>query len=1128
MNQEANEYYDSLLRIYLSEETSLTMKYRQMRDLLERFCRQFLQDRRLQITDLSARISYMASVAGLSRNIQNQLHTFRLTSNAVMNRREEPTCEHLLRDLRTLTLTVKTLLKEDIPQVLYDLLPRQADLPLSAIPVPRGERIRKMRVCFQYSDDSYLYVIPADRTVNEPLQVRYGVSALNHEFNETIPHLWPHAQLNLLDVTVDKEGVLTPSMIVLEPDYLIDISTLAECFKDYGHHPANYLLARLQPMSNTRPLLLGNIANLFLDEWIHADGEADYLECMRKAFRTYPIELASCDELLDPKMEFEFFNDCKSHFEHLKEIVTDTFHAPGYQLNKEDAVLEPSYVCEALGLQGRLDYMQRDMGSFIEMKSGKADEYTIKGKVEPKENHKVQMLLYQAVLQYSMGVDHSKVHPYLLYTRYPLLYPARPSWALVRRAINLRNLIVAGEHAVQLHNRPEYTASVLSEITPAVLNEKKLRGMFWERYLAPSINVFGNNFSALSPLEQSYYLTLYNFVVKEQYTSKSGEMEYDGRAGSSSLWLATLDEKREAGEILYDLTIKENRAADARKATVVFAIPEYKEEFLPNFRVGDVVLFYERNKADDSATNKMVFKGSIAAIDSREITVRIRATQQNPSVLPQQSTYAVEHDNMDTAYKSMFQALTLFAGANQDRRDLLLAQRQPRFDTSFDEQIACATDDFDRVSLKAQAALDFFLLVGPPGTGKTSRALKQMVTAFHQNPDTQILLLAYTNRAVDEICKSISSISPEIDYIRVGSELSCEERFRPHLIENVLASCNRRSEVNERISGCRVMVGTVASLSTKTDLFRLKRFDVAIVDEATQILESQLLGILCARNRAGENAVGRFILIGDHKQLPAVVLQSGEQSRVCSEELLSVGITNLRDSLFERLYRFYTNKGDCSGLSQDQSGVETRAVDMLCRQGRMNPAVALFPNMAFYGGKLEPVGLPHQTDSTSPYGPRVQFIPSEPCKGGASDKCNIFEARLAADIAAQVYHRSPSSFDVTRTLGIITPYRSQIAMIRKELALREIPALNEILVDTVERFQGSERDVIIYSFSVNYPWQLQFLSNITEENGVLIDRKLNVALTRARKQMYLIGVPQLLKLNKIYEALIKLILTTLH
>ena len=121
------------------------------------------------------------------------------------------------------------------------------------------------------------------------------------------------------------------------------------------------------------------------------------------------------------------------------------------------------------------------------------------------------------------------------------------------------------------------------------------------------------------------------------------------------------------------------------------------------------------------------------------------------------------------------------------------------------------------------------------------------------------------------------------------------------------------------------------------------------------------------------------------------------------------------------------------------------------------------------------------------------------------------------------YENRRADFDDARTLGIITPYRSQIALIKKEIEALGIPALNRILIDTVERFQGSERDVIIYSFCVNYPYQLKFLSNLTEEEGVLIDRKLNVALTRARKQMFITGVPELLKRNPLYKSLLNLI-----
>ena len=1122
---EAIESYELLLAVCKAGEDELTVGYKQMRDLLERICRAQMQSGSLQMTDLSARISFIAAKTGLSVGEQNRLHTFRLTSNQILNRCLEPNREKLLRDVKTLAFLVRKLSGENIPDELYRLLPR-ADATYLVAP-PARERVRRMRVCFQYADEQYLYVTPLDEVSERPYLVRYNIPQINEEFAETCKLLWQHAQMNLLDVAIDEAGILTPSFIVLEPDYLIDISSLAECFRDYGHHPGNYFLSRMQPIENARPLLLGNIANLFLDEWIHAPNEdIDYRTCMQKAFRRYPIELAACPDLRDREKERQFFDDCKLHFEHIRETVNDTFHTAGYELDKTDAVLEPSYICEALGLQGRLDYMQRDMSSFIEMKSGKADEYAIRGKVEPKENNKVQMLLYQAVLQYSMGMDHRKVKAYLLYTRYPLLYPSRPSWAMVRRVIDLRNRIVADEYGIQLHNNPEYTARKLEEINASTLNERGLRGRFWETYLRPPIDRFQEKLQRLSAIEKSYFYAVYNFLTKELYTSKSGDVDYEGRTGAASLWLSTLAEKCEAGEIIYNLRIRENHAADEHKAYLLLVRSDFEEKelpetvadndiqnVLPNFRQGDAIILYERNCGTDNVTNKMVFKGNIEHLTDHEISIRLRATQQNPSVLPADSLYAIEHDTMDTTFRSMYQGLYAYLSATQERRDLLLAQRPPKFDESLDSLVSQAKDDFTRVALKAQAAQDYFLLIGPPGTGKTSCALKKMVETFLADKGAQILLLSYTNRAVDEICKSLASIRPAVDFIRVGSELSCDETYRTHLIENELASCNRRSEVYERIRSCRIIVGTVAAISGKPELFRLKHFNVAIIDEATQILEPQLLGILCARGEEGGNAIDKFILIGDHKQLPAVVLQSSEQSAIYEESLMSIGLTNLKDSLFERLYRNCTARQ--SSLTSHPS------YDMLCRQGRMHPEVALFANRAFYGGRLIPVGLPHQLEDSDTVC-RLAFYPSIPEKTGTSTKINHSEARIVADLVARIYEDCRIDFDEARTLGIITPYRSQIALIKKEIAALGIPALNRIMVDTVERFQGSERDVIIYSCCINSYFQLKFVSNLTEEDGTLIDRKLNVALTRARKQMFVTGVPKYLKSNPLYESLLNL------
>jgi superfamily I DNA and/or RNA helicase len=127
-----------------------------------------------------------------------------------------------------------------------------------------------------------------------------------------------------------------------------------------------------------------------------------------------------------------------------------------------------------------------------------------------------------------------------------------------------------------------------------------------------------------------------------------------------------------------------------------------------------------------------------------------------------------------------------------------------------------------------------------------------------------------------------------------------------------------------------------------------------------------------------------------------------------------------------------------------------------------------------------------------------------------------------AQLLRRIHRFYGSRFSAAKTVGVIVPYRNQIAMIRREIDLLGIPELLDISIDTVERYQGSQRDVIIYSFTVTRQYQLDFLAaNTFVENGHLIDRKLNVALTRARCQMLMTGCARVLCQNPLFRQLIQ-------
>lgn len=983
-----------------------------------------------------------------------------------------------------------------------------------------------IRCRVMHCDDTGMTVLTGREGDGTELRVSYGTTVAGDEFGYLRDILRRDMQLNLLDVRTSGYMV-TAGQIVVEPDFLVDISSLAACFEEYGHHPLLYTLNRLKERPNTYHTILGNFAGMVLDDVINSQ-HFSLNDTIRKNFREKAIEYATCRGFRPA----EFMKDASQQTRNIMQITGSLFQT----YDKTKVLLEPSFVCEMLGVQGRVDMMTSDKRMLVEQKSGRNihiernSENSSGGKYI--EKHYVQLLLYYGVLKYNFGLKEHEPDIMLLYSKYPMpdgLMRTEHFESELREAIRFRNLVVAQEHVMA----SEGFGSAIDNITPETLNTKGMSGFFYDTYLLPQLKEVTDLLAGLPPLERAYLCRMTTFVLREQQLTKTGCL-----AGPScsvaDMWRMSVEEKLDAGSMYVGLELVEleKNQTTGSYDLLTLDVPECGDDFSPNFRRGDMVYVYAyAEDGQPDVRRSILFKGVMVRIEAGRVSVCLSNALQNPDVLARRDSqgrrllYAIEHAGSDVGSAATMRTLFDFVTSSPERRALLFGQREPRRDTSV-RLTKSYGDYFDDLLLRAMQARDYFLLVGPPGTGKTSTAMRYMVEeqlAAEGRPS--VLLTAYTNRAVDEICSMLCDAG--ISFLRLGSEYSCDERFRPYLVGNMVENNPRLDDLRLRLMEERVYVGTVTSLMSRPFIFALKHFALAIVDEAGQITEPGLVGLLAAHKPKStmEPAIDRFILIGDYKQLPAVVQQSVEESAVNEPCLNEAGIRNCRDSLFERLIR-----------NERRAGRED-FIGLLRRQGRMHPDIAAYAGAMFYADeRLEPVPCPHQEEVAPGYQEppaderdevlakkRVIFIPSGKTDDGLrSEKVNAGEARIVADLVVRIRRMAGSAFSNEKTIGVIVPYRNQITMIRREMERRGLDCAADICIDTVERFQGSQRDVIICSLTVNNDAQLDFLTaNCFDENGRTIDRKLNVTLTRARRQMILTGNPEILSHNGVYAELME-------
>lgn len=946
------------------------------------------------------------------------------------------------------------------------------------------------------------------------------------------------SRINVIEPSVSDDNVLDADLIVYEPDYLVDVTSIARCFESYADDAVVSLLSKLDATEDSPAILLGAFASQLLDEAIYDRDETtlEYSDSVRRFFRSNALSLAACTDFSPG-----WHDEARSQRLNLRRIMAS--------IDRDKALVEPSFVCEMLGLQGRMDLLQSDGMLLVEQKSGKWN--LERGH---RISHYVQMLLYLAVMKFNFRLSAQQVSAYLLYSKYPdgLLREAE-SPALLCRAMQIRNDIVRLELDLTDFSGVRHHIGTLRVDD---LNRKACHPNLWIPYVRPRLQSILQPIQEADNLSLAYFYRFFAFLEREQALHKVGPSilnrnssdekwlhAHPGKEyGLSGMWNLTPSEKRQSGNLLDNMTIRhlsENDQGDVEEIT--FSLSQELSDVLPNFRIGDVVALYRylRRTAPD-VCKTIEHRATIVDLSQTSVSVRLRSPQRNRNVFKPSSRssylWALEHDFMGATFGVLYQGLHALLSADADRRSLLLGERPPRIDCQL--RLCGDYGDFNSLVLKSKCARDFFLLVGPPGTGKTSFGLVNILKEELFSDDRNaVLLLSYTNRAVDEICSKL--VKENIDFIRMGNGWTTDEAYLDYLLNRRMRHQDNVRGIRDEISRVRVFVSTVSSLNANRRIFKLKSFSLAIVDEASQILEPYLVGLLSARwqctsSPSSPNAIGRFVLIGDEKQLPAVVLQRRDESAVSEKVLLDIGIRNCRESLFERLLHRYRDREDLTYV--------------LSRQGRMHPEVASFASLTFYDATLQPVGLPHQLESLCfrfdeesdelermVATQRMLFVPSSGPSDTASQNpdgllnTNLQEARLAARIAAAVfrlYALNNVTFDVSASLGIIVPYRSQIAAIRQQLALLSgdvnYAPLLSVTIDTVERFQGSERDVIIYSTTVQHQHQLDFLTDsaYTNDRDIVIDRKLNVALTRARKQFFLVGNPLVLQLNPLYARLI--------
>ena len=468
----------------------------------------------------------------------------------------------------------------------------------------------------------------------------------------------------------------------------------------------------------------------------------------------------------------------------------------------------------------------------------------------------------------------------------------------------------------------------------------------------------------------------------------------------------------------------------------------------------------------------------------------------------------------NTSYRVMLESLSEAEKKEDERfvrlRNVLLGNAKPAFRSLPHLSFPWLNPSQNDAIQKAIECQEVSIIHGPPGTGKTTTLVEAVIETLER--ETQVLVCAPSNAAVDWISEQL--MRRGVNVLRIGNPLrmsdemldcSYERRYSAHPdyhelwnIRKVLREGakgehahrlrNRETELEIKINADLFDQARVVSCTLIGSAYRLmerRRFSTLFIDEAAQALEPACW--------AATLKADRVIMGGDHQQLPPTV------------KSLAAAKGGLADTLMQKIV-----------------GLHPQCVSLLSTQYRMNEDIMSFSSRCFYHGRLQAAPeVAHR--QVSPLDTPLTWLDTS----GNSDEperrtrtgsiTNAQEARFVIHALRDYIEMiSPQKIESERIdFGIITPYRGQARLIRRLLKMQHYfrKLKRHITTGTVDGFQGQERDVIVISLvRDNADGSIGFLRDL---------RRMNVAMTRARMKLIIVGNAQTLSRHKFYRELIE-------